>query len=174
MRIIRTLIGLPLLLASQLAAAFLNSPVLVTTNPIPGRPVIISITAGVCDSIALAPVEITRTDNNILMVVPTTHTDFSDYCIFPTGAVNLEIGTFAPGTYSLRVERSYISDNGPVIELIGALVFTVAAPASVPTLSLPALLALMLLFVATSAAFRWQSIVPPNYSFKRTGAERLR
>ena len=166
MRTVQSLLALTLVASSQLACAFMDSPALVTANPVPGEPVFVSINAGVCDAITSDPIEVERTGNNVQMVVPTVHSDFSDYCIFPTGALALEVGTFSAGAYSLKVYRRYYGSLGPVTTLLGTLEFTVTAPTPVPALGWPSLFALTLLLVA--AAHR--SIVPPNNSFKRTAA----
>ena len=176
MRIVRNFAALTLVLAlalaSQLASAFMDPPVLVTTNPVPGQPVLISINVGDCDAITTDPIQIARAGNDILMVLPTIHSISDDFCIYPTGVVTLVVGTFALGSYSLQVERAYIGDVGPTTVPLGTLAFVVAAPESVPALSLSASMVLITLFLTLAFAVFHprRSRVPPNYSFKRTAA----
>ena len=123
------MLALALAFASQIASAFMDPPVLVTSNPVPGQPVLISMNVGVCDAVlADPPPTITRTGNDILMVVPTIHSYSSDFCIYPTTLVTLVVGSLTVGNYSLQVDRSYIGDVGPVTVLLGTFAFTVAVP----------------------------------------------
>lgn len=141
---------------SQAAHAFVDPPVLVTTNPVTTHPVLISITAGVCDAVAgdpYPPPAVTRNGTNIRMVVWTVTSLDPEECFYDTGAVTLVVGTFPIGSYVLQVDRMYLGGGGPVTETIGTLTFTVSAPAAAPALSAfsVSLLALLLLGAAYSA-----------------------
>jgi hypothetical protein len=139
---------------SQSANAFVDSPVLVTTNPIAGQPVLISITAGVCDAIAdgtpFPPPAVAQNGASILMTVWTVASLDPEECFYPTATAILTVGTFPVGTYVLQVDRIYLGGGGPVTETLGSLNFTVSAIPTLPTLGVAGELLLALFVVSGS------------------------
>ena len=157
-----TLVATIVFVFSPSALAFIDAPVLVTPSPIQvGQTVQISITAGECDAITSDPVQVTRNGSTIVMTVPMIESFFSDFCIYPTGALTLDVGVFPPGSYTLQVNRSYFDERGlPTIALLGTLQFTVLASISAaPALGPAGLISLALLLFFATIIFRRGSVL---------------
>jgi hypothetical protein len=142
--------ALILAVCGRTAFAFVNAPILIPDHPTAGRLVSISVTAGLCNLMGGAPPEVATQGNNIHVLLQSAHSIDNEFCTFPTLATTYAIGQFAPGSYTMQVDRTFIGSNGPVTETIGVIVFDVAALASAPTLSQWGLL-LLFLVVAGSA-----------------------
>ena len=156
MRKIASLIALSmcLLLASPLVRAFVGPPSLVPPNPVAGQLVSVAVTAGVCDDFTSDPTTITRTGNNIHIVLPSVNSFDPEFCNLQIGTAVYPVGSFAAGLYTLQVDRTYPTYNGDVIQPLGLLTFTVVPLASVPLLGVAGLFLLGLVLAVASMIFR--------------------
>jgi len=136
-----------LLLASPLARAFVGPPSLVPPNPVAGQLVSVAVTAGVCDDFTADPTTITRSGNNIHIILPSVSSFDPDFCFYPVGTAVYPVGSFPDGSYTLQVDRTYPWFNGYVIQPLGTLTFTVAPAASVPLLGVAGSILLGLVLV---------------------------
>lgn len=148
-KFMRSLIVLTLVLLSQLANAFVDPPTLSPTNPTEGQTVSVNIRVGQCDALpATVPgyPQITQTGNALRILLYSLNQYDPEFCIYPTLMTTTAAGTYPAGSYTLQVDRTYSSRNGPVVETLGTLPFIVTAgpqPASLPAISLGGLVALM-------------------------------
>lgn len=137
-RLVRKSLLIACMCASASATAFIDSPVLVPSNPIAGDVVSVSIRSGVCDGFVAGPPSITQAGNSIHMLLETIHYDDPLFCFVSPFTSTFEVGTFPAGTYTLEVERFYdTAVPDPVYEVLANFAFTVGAAA--PTTALPSL-----------------------------------
>lgn len=138
------------LLACSVARAFVDPPVLVPFDPVVGQPVSVSITAGACDLFSADAPTITRSGNDIYLVAQSGHVDDLEFCTYPTLTTTYLVGAFAPGTYTVQVDRQYVGNNGLETESLGTLIFAIAALPTTPTLSPPGFFILISLLLIIS------------------------
>lgn len=137
------LVGMAMVAVSSLVAtdgqAFVDTPILLPQNPQAGESVSVSIRTGQCDGIIEwdGYPQVTRTGNNVRLVVYSQHIDFNDFCIFLPLTNTFTIGKFLPGSYTVLVDRDYFDEiKGPITETLGVLPFTVSGqpiPVSLPS-----------------------------------------
>lgn len=113
-------------LTADTAFAFIDPPVLGPGNAVAGQTVSVSIRHGDCDGIYAGPPQITQVGNAIHMVLETTHYGDPLWCNLPVFTGVFEVGSFPPGTYTLRIERFYNTlVPAPVYETLAKFEFTV-------------------------------------------------
>lgn len=157
--VVRALCLLCLLLACP-AQAFIDPPWITPEHPQAGEPVCVNIRYGICDVITVAPIppEITQTGSAVRILFWSGHYTDPIQCAYPIETGAIAIGSFAPGSYTLQVERWYqVRGMGTQTEVLGILPFTVEGEAAPPTPA-PALdfvgLALLVALVAWVARKR--------------------
>jgi hypothetical protein len=136
------------------AWAFLDPPYIVPTHPSVGDAISVSIYGGECDLVDLGiewPPPVTQQGNEITIHFTGHHETNPELCYFGIGTATYPVGTYPAGSYTLHVERRYMSFTGPWMqETLGVVPFTVTggvpppAPVSAPTLSIPGLSLLLL------------------------------
>lgn len=121
------------------AFAFVNEPSLIPGQPYAGEPVSFAITTGFCD-LLLGTEETHREDNHIYAVIDGVRAEA--LCAYPTIDSVFDIGTFAPGTYTLQVDYSYFYPGAPndiSVETVGTIQFDVAPSSDSVATSVPGL-----------------------------------
>lgn len=97
-----------------------------------GQQVSAQVTDGICDAVVAAPgyPQITQGGQHIRMLLETAHADSPIFCNFgPIVTFAIPVGSYAPGVYSLQVDRHYIdTDATSVTATLGTRMFTVNAP----------------------------------------------
>lgn len=143
---------------AHLAYAFVDPPTLDPPHPLAGQETSVDIYAGVCDMFTSDPPVITRTGNNIRMVLQAISAPpSSDYCFYPILTYEFSLGSLESGDYSLQVDREYMSFTGPIVtQTLGVLSFTISNPqVSVPVLGRTGIVGLVLvLLLAAAVALR--------------------
>jgi hypothetical protein len=145
------------LLLVRPAQAFVDPPWITPDHPQVGQTIYVNIRSGVCDVITIAPIppEITQAGSAVRILFWSGHYTDPIQCIYPIDTGAIAIGAFAPGSYTLQVERWYqVYGMGTQTEILGILPFTVEGsgvpPAPAPALDLVglSLLAVLLAWVA--------------------------
>ena len=144
---------------AQSASAFLDTPYLTPANPTAGELVSVSIYGGECDLVDMGinwPPPVTQQGNDVKILFTGIHEGDPEFCYYGIGTSTYPVGAFAPGSYTLDVERRYMSFSGPwVQETLGVLPFTVSGvptqqPVEMPTLNIVGLIALLLSIAAAA------------------------
>ena len=161
---LRSLLIVALALCAQRASAFLDPPYVTPANPTAGELMSVNIYGGECDVAddgVVWPPPVTQQGNTITILLTGIHEGDPEFCYFGIGTATYSIGTFPPGSYTLDVERRYLSFSAVwVQETLGIIPFTVsgAQPQQIfeaPTLSIAGFASLLLvLIVAARLAFR--------------------
>lgn len=108
--------------------AFITLDAIVPASPMPGEPVAMRVSAGICDSIIEADgfPQITQTENAIRILLATTFTEDIILCNSEPGTVEIPFGAFPSGNYTLQLDRQYIDFFGAtIIENVGTATFVV-------------------------------------------------
>jgi hypothetical protein len=147
------LLAFALALSAQPAWGFLDPPYLTPTNPVAGDMIWVNIHGGECDLVDMGidwPPPVTQQGSAITILFTGIHEGDPEFCYYGIGVSTYPVGTFPPGSYTLDVERRYMSFSGPwVQETPGIIPFTVAGvptqqPIEAPTLNLAGLISLLL------------------------------
>lgn len=154
---------------AQTASAFIDPPYLTPAQPLGGQTVSVNIRGGVCDGIGTIPgyPQITQEGNAIRIVLWSVSYTDPILCNIPIGTATYAVGAFAPGAYTLQMDRDYQGDLGEILtETLGVLPFTVVGgaspPVSAPTLGGPGLLVLFL--AVLGMAYRgWTAMFSPYW-----------
>ena len=156
-RYVQGLIVFALALCAEPAWAFLDPPYLTPANPISGELVSVNIYGGECDVAddgVIWPPPVTQQGSSIVILFTGIHEENPEWCYYDVGTATYPIGTFAPGNYTLDVERRYGTIFGEwAQETLGIIPFTVSAvpqqpqPTETPTLSSVGLTVLLLALV---------------------------
>lgn len=125
------------------AWAFIDPPYITPVQPGAGDAISVNVYRGDCDvlDIGIVPPAIEEHNGHITALFTGIHEDDPEWCIYSTGTETVLIGTFPPGSYTLEVDRRYMSTFGTWIqETLGIIPFTVLAapsqqPIAAPTLS---------------------------------------
>jgi hypothetical protein len=160
-----------LVIASPMAHAFVDAPILVPVHVTAGQPVSVSITMGVCDAVTEEPgfPQITVAGNGIRLLVSSVNAASDPvFCFFDTITRVISIGSFPAGNYTVQVDRQYEGSLGQtVIETLGILPLvvqrtglTVSAPMLGPGVLL--LLAVLVLLVAPRSIRRVPAAAIPQ------------
>lgn len=160
---IASLIALSIVLsfASPPARAFIGPPSLVPPNPIAGQLVSVAVMSGVCDIFIEGPTPITRSGNDIRIVLPTVYAFDPEFCFYPVGTAVYPVAALDAGAYTLQVDRTYLDANGYIIEPIGTLAFTVLPQPSVPMLDVASMMLLgIALLIAALCSRRARQFLP--------------
>ena len=146
------------------AWAFLDPPYVTPAHPAAGDAISVSIYGGECDLVDMGinwPPPVTLQGNTITILFTGIHEDDLEWCYFSVGTATYPVGAYPAGSYTLDVERRYMSSTGPWIqETLGVIPFTVTggalppAPVSAPTLGIAGLSTLLL----TLAGFAVQTL----------------
>ena len=153
-----------LALCAEPASAFLDPPYLTPANPVAGELVSVNIYGGECDLVDMGinwPPPVTQQGNEITILFTGIHEGDPEFCYYGVGTATYPVGTFPPGSYTLDVERRYLSFSAVwVQETLGIIPFSVSGtqPQQIfeaPTLSIAGFASLLLLLtVAARLAFR--------------------
>ena len=141
------------------ASAFLDPPYITPVNPMAGEMISVNIYGGVCDAIIGLPgyPQITRQGNDIRILFFSVHYDNLELCNLGIGTAITSIGAFPTGSYTLEVERRYMTVFGTWHqETLGVIPFTVSGsqaqqPVEASTLNVVGIVGLLL--ALTSAAY---------------------
>ena len=109
------------------ALAYIETPILMPSDPKAGQFLQIEVRAGICDGFPgfQNSAEVTQSHGKIHMLIPSIHAE-SDWCNLPLVIVyHFWMGKFPAGKYELSVDRSYVSWFGTVVKPIGSLTFSV-------------------------------------------------
>ena len=156
---LRSLLAVALALCAQRASAFLDPPYLTPANPVAGELVSVNIYGGECDLLDYGitwPPPITQQGNVITILFTGVHEGDPEWCYYGVGTATVSIGTYAPGSYMLDVERRYGTPFGEwVQETLGVVPFTVSAgpqqqPVETPTLTSAGVTALLLALIGAA------------------------
>jgi hypothetical protein len=131
-----------LAMCAQRASAFLDPPYITPEHPMSGQQISVNIYGGVCDAIVGLPgyPQITAQENNIHILFFSVHYDDPEFCNLGTGTATIPLGSYSAGSYTLIVERRYMTVSGPwVQETLGVIPFTVSAAPSQPPIEAPTL-----------------------------------
>jgi len=127
------------------ASAYIGSPYLTPLQPTPYDAISVNVYSDQCDVIDMGitwPPPVTVQGSEITMLFTGIHEGDPEFCYFGAGISSYPVGTFPPGSYTLDVERRYVSFSGNWIqETLGIIPFTVTGNAPPPTMpvSTPAL-----------------------------------
>ena len=133
-------LGLLCLLLVRPAHAFVDPPWITPEHPQAGETVYVNLRAGICDVFEIAPnfPEITRNGSAVRILFWSGHYTDPIQCTYPIESGAIAFGSFAPGSYTLQVERRYqVYGMGTRTEVLGILPFTVAG--GVPSVQAPTL-----------------------------------
>lgn len=152
------LLAVVLVMCAGRASAFLDPPYITPANPTAGELVSVNIYGGGCDAIIGLPgyPQITRQGNDIHIVFFSVHYGDPQMCNLGNGTATTTIGSFSAGTFTLEVERRYMSFSGPWIqETLGVIPFVVSGgpetrPVEASTLSAAGLAGLLLALIAAA------------------------
>ena len=145
-------------LCADHASAFIGPPYVTPAHPMAGDTISVNVYRGECDvlSIGIVPPAIEEHDGNITALFTGIHEDDPEWCIYSTGTETVAIGTFPPGSYSLDVERRYVTVFGTWHqETLGIIPFVVSGgptPQPVEALTLNAAGVAVLLLALIAAA----------------------
>jgi hypothetical protein len=130
------------------ASAFLDPPYITPAKPMAGEVISVNIYGGECDLLDYGivwPPPITQQGHSITILFSGIHEDDPEWCYYSVGTATVPVGAYPPGSYTLDVERRYMSFSGPwVQETLGIIPFTVSTapsqqPIEAPTLSIAGL-----------------------------------
>jgi len=156
---LKNLFTAALALCSQSVSAFLDPPYVTPANPTAGDLISVNIYGGECDLVDYGitwPPPVTQQGNDVEILFTGVHEGDPEFCYYGIGTSTYPVGTFPPGSYTLDVERRYMSFSGPwVQETLGIVPFTVlgASPQQTfvaPTLDIVGLCSLLLSLIATA------------------------
>jgi hypothetical protein len=155
---LKGLLAFALALCVQPARAFLDLPYITPEHPAAGQPISMNIYGGLCDAIVglQGYPQITQQGNTIHILFFSVHYDDPEFCNLGVGTATTSIGSYPAGSYTLQVERRYMTVFGPwVQETLGVIPFTVtgappAQPIDAPTLSVAGLVGLLLMLVGVA------------------------
>jgi hypothetical protein len=157
MRRLRGLLVFALALCAPPASAFLDPPYITPANPTAGELVSVNIYGGECDVAdtgVIWPAPVTQQGNAMTILLTGIHEGDPEFCYFSLATETKPIGRFPAGSYTLEVERRYMSFSGPWIqETLGIIPFTVSGiptqqPIETPALNPAGLIALLLSLTA--------------------------
>ncbi|NCT67201.1 MAG: S8 family serine peptidase [Rhodanobacteraceae bacterium] len=153
------MMALVCLFFAQAAQAFFDTPYLAPAQPVAGQTVSIVIRGGECDAIVSFPgyPKITQEGNAITILFNGVRYTNPILCNIDVGTASFPVGSFPPGSYTLRVALRYPGPLGSfVVDTLGTIPFTVS-PAVTPPVPAPALggLGLYLLAFALAALAAW-------------------
>ena len=165
---VASLLALLITLFADPAWAFLDPPYITPASPTVGDEISVSIYGGECDLVDMGidwPPPVTQEGSAITVLFTGIHEDDLEWCYYDVGTATYPVGTYPAGSYTLDVERRYMSFSGPWIqETLGTILFTVTGgapsppkPASAPTLGIAGLGMLLL----TLAGFAVRTIRTP-------------
>jgi hypothetical protein len=151
----KRLFAFALALCAQPVSAFLDPPYIAPANPTTADTISVNIYGGLCDAIVGLEgyPQITRQGNVIHVLFFSVHYDDPEFCNLGAGTATTPIGSYPPGSYTLQVERRYMTVFATwVQETLGIVPFTVSVtaqqqPVDAPTLSLAGLTALLLALI---------------------------
>jgi hypothetical protein len=157
-RLFEGLAMLVLALCAQNALAFLDPPYITPANPTVGDSIFLNIYGGKCDVAddgVVWPPPVTQEGNAIKILLTGIHSDDPEWCYFGVGTEIFPIGHFPPGSYTLDVERRYMTVFATwTQETLGIIPFTVAGvpsqPAEAPALGITGLGTLILGLIAAT------------------------
>jgi hypothetical protein len=140
------------------ASAFLELPYIAPANPTAGEMISVNINGGVCDAIIGLPgyPQITQQGNDIHILFFSVHFDNLELCNLGIGTATTSIGAFPAGSYTLEVERRYMTVFATWHqETLGLIPFTVSGgppsqPVEAPTLGIPGLGSLWLALIVVA------------------------
>ena len=133
-------LGLLCLLLVRPAHAFVDPPWITPEHPQAGETVYVNLRSGICDIITTGqiPPEITQIGSAVRILLWSDHYTDPIQCTQPIDISAIAIGSFAPGSYTLQVERWYqVRGMGTRTETLGIRPFTVAG--GVPAVQAPTL-----------------------------------
>lgn len=145
------LLVLVLALCTQRASAFLDPPYITPENPSAGEAVLVNIYGGECDVAddgLVWPPPVTQDGNAVTITLTGIHETDPEWCYFGIGTASYAVGRYPPGSYTLDVERRYVSFSGSwVQETLGVIPFTVSGappqrPIEATTMSMAGLVGL--------------------------------
>jgi hypothetical protein len=124
------------------AWAFLDPPYITPTNPKAGDAISVNIYGGQCDLVhdgITWPPPVTQQESEITILFTGIHEGDPEWCYYNIGTSTYPLGKFPPGTYTLDVERRYMTVFGEWMqETLGIIPFTVAGAPSKPPAEAPA------------------------------------
>jgi hypothetical protein len=148
-----------LALCAQRASAFLDPPYITPANPTTHETILVNVYGGECDLVDMGivwPPPVTQQGSEITILFTGIHEGDPEFCFYGLGTSTYPVGAFPPGTYTLDVERRYMSFTGPWIqETLGIIPFVVSGgptPEPVEALTLNAAGFAVLLFALIAAA----------------------
>lgn len=170
-------IALASALVSPSTHAFFDPPWITPASPRAGEVVSVTIRDGICDAIVEHPgfPQTKRQGNAIRILEYGHHWDDFDLCIYDVGTLEVPIGTFAQGDYTLTVDFIYEDyPFGYTTTTLGVVPFTVSGaspPIPVPVLNkLGGLALLTLICVAALCSLRIRRQGPQHHRHERNGA----
>ena len=113
--------------------AFVDPPWITPEHPPAGESVYVNVRSGICDIITTGqiPPEITQIGSAVRILLWSDHYTDPIQCTQPIDISAIAIGSFAPGSYTLQVDRWYqVRGMGTQTEVLGILPFTVAGGVS--------------------------------------------
>ena len=139
------------------AHAFIDPPYITPSNPAAGETVSVSVRSGICDAVGTIQgyPQITQQGSAIRILLWGVSSTDPILCNFPVGIGTYAVGAYAPGSYTVQVDRDYQDDLGGVVtETLGVIPFTVAGggtqPIALPASNVSSLIILtFMLFVVT-------------------------
>ncbi len=155
------LLTLVLSVCSRPVLAFLDPPYITPHNPKAGELISVNIYGGRCDVVddgLTWPPPITQQGNELTIHFTGISEEDPEWCYFGVGTVTYSIGRYPTGSYTLHVERRYLTifDTWHQ-ETLGVIPFEVteepfAQAVSAPALSTTGIAGLVLMIVGTAFA----------------------
>ena len=141
------------------ASAFLDPPYITPVNPMAGEMISVNIYGGECDVAddgVVWPPPVTQEGNGVTILLTGIHEDDPEWCYIGIGTQSFRLGSYPPGSYTLDVERRYMTVFGTWHqETLGVISFVVSGgPTSQPVealaLNVAGLVGLLLALIAAA------------------------
>jgi hypothetical protein len=166
------LLACALALCAQRASAFLDPPYLTPANPVAGEAIFVNIFGGECDVAddgLVWPPPVTQQGNAVNILLAGIHEGDPEWCNIGVGTQSFPLGFYPPGSYTLDVERRYMTVFGTWHqETLGVIPFVVSGipaqqPVEASTLNVGGLAALLLALIAAAHLTLRPQLIAPRF-----------
>lgn len=141
------------------AWAYYSPLVFIPTQPLAGQPVAVRVGFGICDMLLVVTPQDRQlvVEGSVLRVtVRGVEAPDLDFCIYPDGYADLDIGPLAAGNYTVEIYRSLLSDPTQIrLVQTGSLGIGQASAISVPAAN-PVSFALLCLATIFAGAMQFR------------------
>jgi hypothetical protein len=125
------------------ASAYVGTPYLTPLQPSPNDAISVNVYSDECDVVDVGipwPPPVSRQGNKITILFTGIHEGDPEFCYFGAGVSSYPVGTYPQGSYTLDVERRYMSFSGTWIqETLNIIPFTIVGQPPQEPVTAPAL-----------------------------------